>query len=180
VHHCGIEGSRPRGHSSLTGAVDSQLKVERAVTGEVIVTVEWAKDFAEGTEVVSRLEPVELGTDPDGDPITSMVVVPADGLPAVARKVGHKLSPRQRLGRDALAEVAADNGVDLPVGYGLPLGIKAVTADQWRDELYCRNVLDRTAKGARGRFRELRNQLHAKHIIGVRDEWVWLAAVPSS
>jgi hypothetical protein len=45
--------------------------VERTATGEVIVTVELAKDFAEGTEIVSRLERVELGNDVDGDPITS-------------------------------------------------------------------------------------------------------------
>ena len=72
VHHCGIDASRPRGHTSLSGAVESQLKVERGDTGEVIVTVELAKDFAEGTEIVSRLERVELGTDADGDPITSL------------------------------------------------------------------------------------------------------------
>jgi hypothetical protein len=29
VHHCGIEGTRPRGHSSLTGAADAQLAVKR-------------------------------------------------------------------------------------------------------------------------------------------------------
>ncbi|MFZ2079915.1 MAG: AAA family ATPase, partial [Xanthobacteraceae bacterium] len=56
VHHCGIDATRPRGHTSLSGAVESQLKVERTATGEVIVTVELAKDFAEGTEIVSRLE----------------------------------------------------------------------------------------------------------------------------
>jgi len=36
VHHCGIDASRPRGHTSLSGAVESQLKVERINTGEVI------------------------------------------------------------------------------------------------------------------------------------------------
>ena len=29
VHHCGIDTSRPRGHTSLTGAVDAQLAVKR-------------------------------------------------------------------------------------------------------------------------------------------------------
>ena len=43
VHHCGIDASRPRGHTSLSGAVESQLKVERGNTGEVIVTLELAK-----------------------------------------------------------------------------------------------------------------------------------------
>lgn len=30
VHHCGVDGNRPRGHSSLTGAADAQLFVRRA------------------------------------------------------------------------------------------------------------------------------------------------------
>ena len=29
VHHCGVQGSRPRGHTSLTGADDAQIAVER-------------------------------------------------------------------------------------------------------------------------------------------------------
>jgi hypothetical protein len=40
VHHCGIDASRPRGHTSLSGAVESQLKVERTAAGEVVVTVQ--------------------------------------------------------------------------------------------------------------------------------------------
>jgi len=29
VHHCGVDGTRPRGHTSLTGTVDAQLAVKR-------------------------------------------------------------------------------------------------------------------------------------------------------
>jgi hypothetical protein len=77
VHHCGIDATRPRGHTSLTGSVESQLAVKRGDAGEMIVTVEYAKDFAEGTEVYSRLEPITVGIDPDGDDITTLVVTPA-------------------------------------------------------------------------------------------------------
>src|SRR5262249_58942960 len=96
VHHCGIDGSRPRGHTILSGAVESQLKVERGNTGEIFVTVELAKDFAEGTEIVSRLDLVELGTDADVDPITSLVVLPVEG-PLQRRPVPSKLLALQPL-----------------------------------------------------------------------------------
>jgi hypothetical protein len=173
--HNEIEKFQARGHSSLTGAVESQLKVERTVTGEVIVTVEWAKDFAEGTEVVSRLEVVELGTDRDGDPITSMIVVPAEGSSPSARKAG-KLSVRQRRAKDALAEAVLAHGVDLPSSYRLPSSLKGITSDQWREELYRRKVIDeQTTKNPRARFGEVRDQLADKRLIGVRDDWVWLA-----
>jgi hypothetical protein len=81
VHHCGVDGTRPRGHTSLTGAVDAQLAVRRDAADNVIVTVEWMKDGREGDVIASRLERVEMGNDIDGDPISSCVVAPIE-LPA--------------------------------------------------------------------------------------------------
>lgn len=78
VHHCGIAGTRPRGHTSLTGAADGQLKVERDTAGRVIVELEWMKDGKEGLKLISRLEEVVVGTDEDGEQITSCVILPAD------------------------------------------------------------------------------------------------------
>ncbi len=134
VHHCGIDGSRPRGHTSLTGAVDAQLAVKRDTLGNVVTKVEWMKDGPEGDTVVSRLEAVEVGIDQDGDPITSCVVVPVDGglaKPATVRR----LSDRQRLALDALAECALRRGEPPPNSFGLPAGLVAVGIAAWRDEL---------------------------------------------
>jgi hypothetical protein len=44
VHHCGVDGSRPRGHTSLTGNIVSQLAVKRDAEKNVIVEVEAMKD----------------------------------------------------------------------------------------------------------------------------------------
>jgi hypothetical protein len=82
VHHCGVDGTRPRGHTSLTGAVDAQLAVRRDAAGNVIVEVEYMKDGPEGDIIANRLEVVEVGTDEDGDPISSCVVVPVEGQAA--------------------------------------------------------------------------------------------------
>jgi hypothetical protein len=174
VHHCGIDASRPRGHTSLSGAVESQLKVERCNTGEVIVTVELAKDFAEGTEIVSRLERIELGMDADGDPITSLVVRPVEG-PIQRRTVTRKLSPRHKIALDALDECAINVGKPAPASYQLPAGIKVVPLTTWRDELYRKGVLDREAKSPREEFKRVRNSLHARSLIGVNGELVWKA-----
>jgi hypothetical protein len=48
AEHCGVDASRPRGHSSLTGAVDAQLAVKRDTAGNVIVEVEWMKGWRGG------------------------------------------------------------------------------------------------------------------------------------
>src|SRR5262245_14711495 len=81
VHHCGVDDSRPRGHTSLTGAADAQLAVKRDAANNIVVEVEWMKDGLEGDVIVSRLDPVEVGADIDGDPITSCVIIPVENQP---------------------------------------------------------------------------------------------------
>src|SRR5262249_13268752 len=64
VPHCGVAADRPRGHTSLTGAVEAQLAVKRDAANNVFVEVEWMKDGgAEGDVIASRLKPIEVGTD---------------------------------------------------------------------------------------------------------------------
>jgi DNA polymerase len=93
VHHCGIDATRPRGHTSLAGAVDAQISVKRDELGNILVKVELMKDGEEGTELASRLEVVEVGINDEGDPITSCVIVPVDMPEASAPK--RKLSSKQ-------------------------------------------------------------------------------------
>lgn len=92
IHHCGIEGSRPRGHTSLTGACDAQIAVKKGHDGTVTCLVEYMKDGLDGDEIHSKLEPVEVGVDNDGDPITSCVVVEAE---RGKTDTSHKLSKNQ-------------------------------------------------------------------------------------
>jgi hypothetical protein len=176
VHHCGIEGTRPRGHSSLTGAVDAQLSVKRNEAGNVVVTVEAMKDGAEGATFTSALKVVEVGTDDDGAPLSSCVIVPVEG--AVAAPARQKTTDRQKLALGALAEVILAYGRAAPANYELPPSIKLVLADLWRTELVHKNVLDAKAKNPGARFQELRNSLAARNLIGSRDEFVWLAHPP--
>jgi hypothetical protein len=112
VHHCGIEGSRPRGHTSLTGAADAQLAVKRDNAGNIITTVEWMKDGPEGDRVVSRLEGVDIGTDVDGDTIGSCVVVEAEL--AADTDDGPRLTPNQKT-MFAILHAAGDRGLTLDV-----------------------------------------------------------------
>src|SRR6266545_1285990 len=79
IHHCGIDEKRPRGHTSLTGAADAQIAVTRnSTTGQILAKVEWMKDGAEGEQVASTLQIVEVGSDEDGEPVTSCLVVAAE------------------------------------------------------------------------------------------------------
>jgi hypothetical protein len=78
VHHCGWDESRPRGHSSLPGAVDVQLRVERN-DNTLVVEVELMRDGPEGTQVHLLAEEIVVGRDERaGKNLTSLVLKAAD------------------------------------------------------------------------------------------------------
>jgi hypothetical protein len=78
VHHCGWDESRPRGHSSLPGAVDVQLRVERNGNA-LVVEVELMRDGPEGNQVHLIAEEIVVGRDERaGRDLTSLVLKPAD------------------------------------------------------------------------------------------------------
>jgi hypothetical protein len=146
----------------------------RATARFIVVTIEWMKDGAEGDVIVSRLELVDLGADADGEPVTSCVIKPVEGEP-IRQQTNRKLSDRQRLALDALAECATSRGQAPPATFGLPAGLLTVTANDWREELYRRDVLDRDAKSPREDFRRVKNSLQVRKLIRARDEFVWRA-----
>jgi hypothetical protein len=174
IHHCGVDETRPRGHTSLRGAVDAELAVKRDTARNIVVEVEWMKDGdSEGDAIISKLERVEVGVDEDDNVLSSCVVVPVEGTTSAPAR--DKLTDRQRLALAALTETLLSYGRDAPPDYQLPYGTKVVQSNQWKEELYRRNVLDREASNPRARFNELRNRLAAKKLIGVRDDLIWPA-----
>jgi hypothetical protein len=100
VHHCGINDSRPRGHTSLTGAADARLAVTRDAAKNILVEVEFMKDGDSSEIVVSALESVDVGYDEDGDQITSCVIIPSEAVPPEHR--GTRLTPNQQTMLDVL------------------------------------------------------------------------------
>jgi hypothetical protein len=172
VHHCGVEGTRPRGHTSLTGAVDAQIAVKRDAANNVVATVEWMKDGPEGEVIVSRLEIVPLGTDTDGDVIDSCVVLPVEGG-AVQTASKPKLNARQRLALEALANCT---GAPAPASLGMPTGLVVTSLDQWREEMLARAIIDKAGANPRADFKRITEQLQDRKLIGVRDDLVWRAA----
>jgi hypothetical protein len=132
VHHCGHEGTRPRGHSSLMGACDAQIAVKRDAADNIIATVELMKDGPQGGEFASRLEVVEFGTDDDGDIITSCVITPVEGLqPSAKASAGIKLTKAAKNALSALNNAIDECGEVPPASNHIPAGMKCVKADQW-------------------------------------------------
>jgi hypothetical protein len=174
IHHCGVDGDRPRGHTSLTAAADAQIAVRRDAANNVVAEVEYMKDGPEGDQLVSALDSISVGITDEGEEITSCVVRPVDGPPVSGQKA-RRLSDRQRLALDALTECVLKTSESPPISLGLPAGIRVVQRRDWQDEMYRRNVLDKDAASPREDFRRLCNQLQARKLIGLIDGLVWQA-----
>jgi hypothetical protein len=172
IGHTGKDESKgERGSNARLADVDVLVQI----TGDTVktVTVKKGNDQPEGVMTGFQLEPFDLGIDEDGDPVRTFIV----GREIYAGSAQAKrLSDRQHLAMQALAEVTLSHGREAPAGYQLPQGVKVVTAEDWKAELLLQNVIDRDASNPRARFIELRNALAARKAIGSRDDWVWSAA----
>jgi AAA domain len=153
VHHHGIEESRPRGHTSLRGAVDAQIKITRDEHNNIIAEIEDMRDGPEGIQVASRLVVVDVGEDTTGKRITSAAIEPIDKLEGPARP-RHRLTPNQAT-MLALLEEAGPQGL---------------TVSEWNDRA--------KAAGLGGHRRatlvDLRTELRRKGLAVAKGE-IWLA-----
>jgi AAA domain len=145
IHHCGVDETRPRGHTSQTGAADVQISVKKETgTSVVTATVELAKDMGEGTTIASRLKVVELGPDQDEDQITTCVVLPVEEAAAATQGKGSskakKLAPQTVTALKAIKEAITETGIVPPESNHIPPNTKGVTKDQWRDYAHRREI----------------------------------------
>jgi AAA domain len=176
VHHCGINGSRPRGHTSLQGACDAQLAVTRDNTDIIIVTVEEMKDGPRGDVVTSRLDPIEVGVDEDGENITSCVVVPAENPPSPATRWSRGLT----VFHDAVLTALLEHGRDHRPGGDGPV-VKACPVSDVRTEhkrLYVHNGEGDRSEAERKAWRRALKTARDSHLIGAENtkgqDLLWL------
>ena len=160
----------PRGHSSLFGATDALILVEKTGGGNV-VTVEASKDDEDGWRKGFSLEVEEVGEDDDGAPITSCVVVPSDVLPTGLKK--KRMTGDKARAMDALHDVLISNGEIVNNRYGFPDGMKCIDVEVWRQEFYARKNGSQEAK--QKAFKRAMASLQDLGQIGYRDGLVWVA-----
>jgi hypothetical protein len=174
LHHVPHKANRMRGHGALLAACDATLRVEK-LSASRTATLEKSNDATEGAKVTFTLSSIELYRDTDTGQITTAPVVEAADAAASEAPPTRKLSDRQRLALDALANCILDHGEPSPPKFELPAGIKVVAVDAWRTELFSRGVLNPQAKNPREDFRRVKDSLQARHLVGERDGFVWSA-----
>jgi AAA domain len=171
VHHCGVDGTRPRGHTSLTGAADAQLAVKRDSANNIVVEVEWMKDGREGDTIVSALQVVEVGRDDDGEAITSCVVMPAEhqsGARATIPKAA-------KVAYELLCRAITDSPVLMPASNHIPPDSRTTTVSLWRRYCYEGMVAESDNPDTRQKaFVRAVKRLQDAAIIGIWGDYVWI------
>jgi hypothetical protein len=105
VHHSGKDSSKGlRGHSSLLAALDAVIEVRREDDRRSWRLVK-SKDGVDGEEYPFRLSVMELGTDEDGDSITSCVVIPEERADDAVKRVKLPKGGNQKTVYDVAGEL---------------------------------------------------------------------------
>jgi hypothetical protein len=180
IHHCGINETRPRGHTALTGGCDAQIAITRDGDDLVCSKVEYMKDGPEGDETRSRLEVVELGQDDDGETMSSCVIAPADDEAAAEAAHVARLGGKNKIAFIQLKRAIADAGEIPPASSAIPEGVKAVTTRLWREYCYSAFISEpdtptaNTANAKQKAFKRAAEKLQADGHIGSWNDWAWI------
>lgn len=175
VHHTGKDATKGmRGHSSLHAALDAAVEVCRDGDRR-----EWkmhkSKDGEDGEAHPFRLDVVEVGSDDEGEPITSCVVVPEESTGDAVRRILPPKSGNQRVIWDALGELFRAAGSYAPEGAPkeLPPGRPCLRLEDaitgTRTRLVCdtKRQTERTQAAITG--------LINRGLLELREGWIWCA-----
>jgi hypothetical protein len=175
IHHCGIDDRRPRGHTSLTGAADAQIAIRRDEAGLIVATVEWLKDGADGEQIRSHLEVVDLGQDEDGEDITSCVIKPTDEDETSVRRARPKATGPAKVALDLLRSAINDAGEPAPPSNHVPQHVRVVDLNLWRQYAYEGSVTGSDKPDAKRKaFDRAVTKLQSIGLVGVWGKFAWL------
>ena len=173
VHHCGKDEARGlRGHTSLLGAINTEIEVRRQ-RGEVgIATITKQRDGADGTEFAFLLERVLLGLDDEGDEVSSCVAIHADTDDVPNETKNKKLPDGLQVALHALTKVIGDEGKVPPTCEHIPAGVPVVSESLWRQYHYEVRGNDSPDAKQKAHVRA-REGLQSRQLIGVWNGQVW-------
>lgn len=175
------DAKRPRGHGSLWGSMDTVLHVtgDRDAPARRVHVLK-QKDADPGADILFGLKQVEIGTDDNGDVVTSCVVEPSE-LDALTVKAGRRMSAKERIAYQQLERVLIESDrlppAQIPekVCNRYKVG-KIATMSAWRAAAMSALLTpDIEPDSARKTFNRVRESLQASEIIGTWEEWVWLS-----
>ena len=169
IHHTGKDTSKgSRGSTVLPFGADTVIEVTRDTTTNIAsARLNKQRDGAIGPLLNFTLKVIEVGTDVDGDTITSCVIEYTD------RKPAKTTTPTQRRAIEVLHNVLIEQGKPAPDAKHYPAGARVADVATWRDSLFKAGVLDKDASNPRQPFKRLRDGMIERGLIGEWDGLVW-------
>nr|WP_231958989.1 helicase RepA family protein [Altererythrobacter sp. B11] len=169
AHHSGHEGAdRARGSIALKAACDFEYRVNKS--GDTVKAIcTKMKDAPERAPATFSLEDIDLGFDPEGKPMGSAVLIPAEGDDSDDAPA--KLSRNAKLARETYVPAAAAHGVFDPEE-----GLQGVHAEDWRTAFYAKHTGDNTDAKKKA-FQNGRKALVDKGLMTVTND-VYLTTEP--
>jgi hypothetical protein len=172
IHHSGKDTSKgARGSGSLRAAADTEIELTR--DGAVILAeTKKQRDMTCGAVFAYTLKGVFLGTDEDGDPVTSAVVEPTEA-PA---KRAPRLKGQALIAMQAFGDALAAHG-EVKHGEEFPPNRQCVSLDHWREACDRHHLTDGGSdSAARQAFGRAWKLLQEKETIRVIDGFAWRCA----
>jgi hypothetical protein len=183
IHHKGKDDGRgPRGHSSLRGAVDTAISVEKTGGKDYRFFLTKQKDGDGDRTSRYQLEQIEIGRDDDGEPETSCVLNPLDHIEAVPPAQTLRLSERARHAARILKTCLAQRGTVInPENYNTQ-GVRAVHWRDWESSCYATNIYvasgeveEETLKTERSKaFQAALIELRKNELVQSEKAYVWM------
>ncbi|MDP3514180.1 MAG: AAA family ATPase [Sulfuritalea sp.] len=173
VHHSGKDSSKGlRGHSSLHAALDAAIEVRRDGDRREWILAK-SKDGADGDAHPFKLEIVELGTDEDGEPITSCIVKPEQHTAESVRRALPPKAGNLKIAWDAIGEALRKAGDGRPADApaSLPHGRPCLLVESALPLIGARLAVEPKRRTERARL-ALTN-LCAKGMIHLEDGFLW-------
>ena len=173
VHHCGKDEARGlRGHTSLLGAINTEIEVKRQRGDVGTATITKQRDGADGTEFAFDLERVLLGHDDEGDEVSSCVAICADSADVPKESRSKKLPDGMQVALNALTKALGDAGKVPSACDHIPAGVPVVSELLWRQYHYEMRGNDNPDAKQKAHVRA-REGLQSRKLIGVWNGQVW-------
>ena len=170
VHHTGknVDGGA-RGHSSLLGAIDTEISFTSA--GDIVTAkITKQRDGEKDALYSSTLKVIEVGIDNEGEPITSCVLIPTDAPAAIKRPhTGQK-----KRAYEHLLNLIIDKGMTHVPKPGMPK-VKVVRVADFRTVLKQGNIVNSNEPdNVRRRINTIITELNNSGFTATWEDYIWI------
>jgi hypothetical protein len=167
IHHSGKDSAKgARGHSLLRAATDTEIEIQKHANLST-ATITKQRELETNGSFAFTLDPITIGTNSRGKPITSCIVNPSDEKPE------EQISPQLQKALIALANRINRDGRKTPATDEYPQHRQYITFDEWLDECASTGVFENN-KDPRKALQIMRTKLTSAGKIGWREEMIWL------